>query len=98
MDNLQFEVPVRVTVTADMPIDEIYGVEQALDFLGDWPKGRQGKLYQTAFNACFGASVGVVSTEEACRAFAAFCRASGVMARDMLRPKKRPVAKKPSLH
>jgi hypothetical protein len=97
MDNLQFQVPVRVT-TPGLPIDEIYGVEQAMEFLGEWPRGRQGKLYQAAFNACFGASVGVVPTEEACRAFAAFCRASGVMARDMLKPKRRPAEKKPPLH
>jgi hypothetical protein len=28
----------------------------------------------------------VVSTEDACRAFSAFCRVSGIMARDMLLP------------
>jgi hypothetical protein len=88
MNSLQFAVPVRVTTVPDLPIEEIYSVEQALDVLADWPKEKQGKLYQTAFNACFGASVGVVPTEEACRAFAAFCRVSGIMARDMMRPKK----------
>ena len=88
MDNSHFAVPVRVSTLPEMPIEEIYSVEQALDVLAEWPKGRQGKLYQAAFNACFGASVGVVSTEEACRAFAAFCRVSGIMAKDMMKPKK----------
>ncbi|RUY23242.1 DUF982 domain-containing protein, partial [Mesorhizobium sp. M7A.F.Ca.CA.004.12.1.1] len=30
-----------------------------------------------------------VKTEDACRAFMAFCRASGLMARDMMTPRKR---------
>ena len=83
MDSLQFTVPVRIVPGAGLPIEEIYGVELALDLLADWPAGRQGPLYQAAFNACFGATVGVVATEEACRAFAAFCRVSGIMAKDM---------------
>jgi hypothetical protein len=88
MNDLHFAVPIRVSTIAELPIEEIYGVEQALEVLAEWPKGRQGKLYQAAFNACFGASVGVVSTEEACRAFASFCRVSGIMAKDMMHPKK----------
>lgn len=67
-----------------LPIEEIYGVEQALDLLAEWPAGRQGKLYQLAFNACFSASVGVVDVEEACRAFTAFCRVGGILAKDMM--------------
>ncbi|WP_144377423.1 DUF982 domain-containing protein [Mesorhizobium amorphae] len=89
MRELQFAVPVRIVPSPDQPVEEIYGVEQAMDFLSDWPTGKQGKLYQTAFNACFGASVGIMTSEEACRAFAAFCRASGIMAKDMMRPRKR---------
>ena len=86
MNSLQFEVPVRVALAPGRPIEEIYGVEMALDLLTDWPAGRQGPLYQAAFNACFAASVGVVPVEEACRAFAAFCRVSKIMAKDMLPP------------
>ena len=89
MRELQFAIPVRIVPAAGQPVEEIYGVEQAMDFLSEWPAGKQGKLYQTAFNACFGASVGVATTEDACRAFAAFCRASGIMAKDMMRPRKR---------
>jgi len=89
MDRLQFEVPVRITPAPGLPVEEIYSVEQALDFLQDWPKRRQGKVYEAAFNACFGATVDVVSAEEACRAFAAFCRVSGLLARDAMFPGKR---------
>ncbi len=86
MHSLQFAVPVRVAMAPDGPIDEIYGVEQALDLLSDWPAGRQGPLFQAAFNACFGANVGVVPPEEAWRAFAAFCRVSNILAKDMMYP------------
>ncbi|MFA6157982.1 DUF982 domain-containing protein [Mesorhizobium sp.] len=89
MDRLQFEVPVRITPAPGLPVEEIYGVEQALDFLQGWPARRQGPIYQKAFNACFGATVEVVKTEEACRAFMTFCRVSGLMAKDMMTPPKR---------
>ncbi|WP_027061195.1 DUF982 domain-containing protein [Mesorhizobium loti] len=89
MDRLQFEVPVRIAQAPGLPVEEIYGVEQALDFLQDWPARRQGPVYQKAFNACFGATVEVVKTEDACRAFMAFCRVTGLMASDMMAPGKR---------
>lgn len=86
MHKLHFAIPVRIVRSFGQPVEEIYSVEQALDFLQDWPVGRQGPLYQAAFDACFAASVDVVATEEACRAFSAFCRISGIMAKDMLLP------------
>jgi hypothetical protein len=89
MDRLQFEVPVRIAQGPGLPVEEIYSVEQALDFLQDWPARRQGPVYQKAFNACFGATVDVVKTEDACRAFMAFCRVTGLMASDMMAPGKR---------
>ena len=89
MDRLQFEVPVRIAQGPGLPVEEIYSVEQALDFLQDWPARRQGPVYQKAFNACFGATVDVVKTEDACRAFMAFCRVTGLMASDMMAPRKR---------
>jgi len=89
MDRLQFQVPVRIQPAPGLPVEEIYSVEQALDVLQNWPKRRQGKVYEAAFNACFGATVDVATTEEACRAFMAFCRISGLLARDMMMPGKR---------
>lgn len=84
-----FAVPVRLNPGPELPVEEIYSVEQALDVLAQWPADKQGRLYEKAFNACFGASLEVVPTEEACRALAAFCRVSGIMARDMMPPKRR---------
>ncbi|MER8830383.1 DUF982 domain-containing protein [Mesorhizobium sp. M0938] len=63
MDRLQFKVPVRIMPAPGLPIEEIYSVEQALDFLQAWPVRRQGPVYQAAFNACFGATVDLVETE-----------------------------------
>ena len=54
-----------------------------------WLALAQGPVYQKAFNACFGATVDVVKTEDACRAFMAFCRVTGLMASDMMAPRKR---------
>lgn len=88
MRELQFAIPVRIVPAPGLPVEEIYGVDQAMDLLAEWPTGKQGKLYQAAFNACFGASVGVASSEEACRAFAAFCRVSGILAKDTMQPRK----------
>ncbi|MBN9222842.1 MAG: DUF982 domain-containing protein [Mesorhizobium sp.] len=89
MDRLQFEVPVRIAPGPGLPVEEIYSVEQALDFLQDRSGHRQGPMYQKAFNACFGATVDVVKTEDACRAFTAFCRVAGLIANDMMTPRKR---------
>jgi len=86
MDRLQFAVPVRIRKAPEEPVEEIYGIEHALDFLQNWPVGRQGPLFQAALNACFGASVDVTPTEEAFRALTAFCRVSGLLAKDMIVP------------
>ena len=83
MDRLQFTVPVRIVPNPGEPISEIYSVDEALTFLQIWPEGRQGPVFQTAMDYCFGAKVEQNSTEEAKRAFAGFCRISGIAAKDM---------------
>jgi hypothetical protein len=89
MDRLQFQVPVRISPAPGQPVEEIYSVEHALDLLQAWPVRRRGRLYQAAFNACFGTIVEVTETEDARRAFLAFCRVSRLLARDMMVPSKR---------
>ena len=83
MDAAQFRLPVRLHRTTGETIEEIYSAEEALDFLLAWPDQR-GRVYNNALKACFAASVDVESTEEAQRAFAAFARLTGILARDML--------------
>lgn len=82
MDRLQFLMPVRLVIEADQPITEIYGVDQALDFLLGWPTGRQGPIYQKALNACFSASVEQNSAEQARKAFFNFTKTAGILAKD----------------
>ena len=83
MDRLQFVVPVRIVPQIDDPITEIYSVDEALTFLQAWPEGRQGPVFQTAMNYCFGAKIEQNSTDDARKAFAGFCRISGIAAKDM---------------
>ncbi|MDH6232368.1 hypothetical protein M2281_002967 [Mesorhizobium soli] len=82
MDSLQFFMPVRISLDAEKPITEIYGVDQALDFLLAWPTGRQGPIYQKALNACFVASVEQGSAEDARKAFFNFTKTAGILAKD----------------
>jgi hypothetical protein len=82
LDKLQFFMPVRIVVAPDKPVEEVYGLNQALDFLISWPSGRQGPVYQTALNACLAASVDEVSTEDARRAFISFARITNILAKD----------------
>lgn len=82
MDAAQFRLPVRIDAAGETPIDEIYSAEEALDFLIAWPD-RRGRIYDTALKACFAASVDVSSADEAQRAFIAFAKINGLLARDM---------------
>lgn len=82
MDRLQFFMPVRIVITDDQPVEEMYSVNQALDFLISWPSGRQGPVYQTALNACLAATVDKVSTEDARKAFISFARITNILAKD----------------
>lgn len=82
MDKLQFFMPVRIVAVSEQPVDEIYSVTQALDFLVAWPRGRQGPVYQTALNACLAASVDQLATEDARKAFISFARITNILAKD----------------
>ena len=82
MDTAQFRLPVRIAASGASHIDEIYSAEQALDFLIAWPD-RRGRVYDKALKACFGASVDVASADDAQRAFTAFAKLNGFLARDM---------------
>ena len=98
MDRLQFVVPARVVADSSGLVTEIYSVEEALDFLNDWPGGRQGPLYQAAFNALFGATVDLVNRDEAWRKFMVFCRASGIAASDVMLPSDLKKRRAPTRH
>ena len=84
MDRLQFVIPVRIRKEPEATVDEVYSVNQALDFLIGWPGTTQGPVYETALNACLAASVDEVSAEDARTAFISFARFSNILAKDAL--------------
>ena len=51
MNDRLFDSPVFVRSGASL-IQEIACVEDALEFLYEWPKNRRGPIYETALRAC----------------------------------------------
>lgn len=84
MDAAQFRLPVRIIVAPDEAVREIYSAEEALEFLMIWPH-QDGPIYERAMNACFSATIDEDVRAEAERSFLGFARASGILARDMIR-------------
>lgn len=84
MDAAQFRLPVRIIVDPRDAVREIYSAEEALEFLMIWPH-QDGPIYERAMNACFSATVDDDARDEAERSFLGFARASGILARDMIR-------------
>lgn len=82
MDAAQFHLPIRILTAEGEDISEIYSAEEALEFLFRWPR-RIGPVYEDAVSACLVATIVPENTEEAQRAFAAFARVSGILAKDM---------------
>jgi hypothetical protein len=101
MDRLQFIMPVRIVTDAGRPVTEIYGVEEALTFLQNWPGAPESPIFQNALNSCFAATIDQESADEARRALIALARVCGILARDMSAPigvlesEKRPGQPKP---
>jgi hypothetical protein len=46
-----FDVPVFVR-SGEHYVQEICSLDDALDFLEEWPRNRQGPIYETALRAC----------------------------------------------
>jgi hypothetical protein len=51
MNDRMFDTPVFIK-GEDSLIQEIACLEDALDFLYEWPKDRRGPIYETALRAC----------------------------------------------
>jgi len=72
MNDRMFDSPVFVKSGGNL-IQEIACLEDALEFLYDWPKERRGVIYQTALRACqraFDAGYPLSGAREAFRGFA----------------------------
>jgi len=72
-----FEAPVFVKDGKHL-IQEIYSLDDAIDFLEKWPLNRRGPIYETALRACHRAYSGDVSLCVGRNAFIGFTKSAGV--------------------
>jgi len=72
-----FEAPAFVRDGKHL-IQEIYSLDDALDFLGKWPLNRRGPIYETALRACRRAYNRDESLDVARSAFIGFARSAGI--------------------
>ncbi|MER9868593.1 DUF982 domain-containing protein [Mesorhizobium sp. M0136] len=78
MSERTFESPVFVRAAEGL-IQEIACLEDAFDFLDEWPKHRRGVIYETAKRACHRAYDGLIPLIVARDAFAGFARSVKIL-------------------
>ncbi|MCF6370949.1 DUF982 domain-containing protein [Rhizobium halophilum] len=67
-------------------VQEIATLEDALDFLEDWPKSKRDLAYETLASACLKAYAGVFPQEAAETAFRKFARRNDILTSGALLP------------
>lgn len=77
MNDRAFDVPVFVK-SGEHFVQEIGSLDDALDFLEEWPRNRRGPIYETALRACHRAYSGDVPLDVARNAFIGFARSAGI--------------------
>lgn len=77
MNDRVFDVPLFVKSGQHL-IQEIATLDDAVDFLEDWPLNRRGPIYETALRACHRAYSRDVPLDVARNAFAGFARSAGI--------------------
>jgi hypothetical protein len=82
MQKTPFFAPVCVSSTTDPAGHDIENLDQALQFLRDWPADRRGPVYQAAYNACCAAREGYLTVEEARKSLSGFARITGILQKD----------------
>ena len=78
MSERTFDSPVFVRAAKGL-IQEIGCLEDALDFLDEWPEHRRGVIYETAKRACHRAFDGFVAVKVARDAFAGFAKSVKIL-------------------
>lgn len=78
MNDRMFDSPVFVK-NGDSLIQEIASLEDALEFLYEWPKGRRTSIYQTAVRACQQAFQSAYPLSYAKSAFEGFARSAKIL-------------------
>jgi len=79
MQKMMFLEPVCVASERDAAGYDIDDLEQALQFLRDWPVNRRGPVYHAAYNACSAARNGYLGVEEARKSLSGFARIMGIL-------------------
>jgi hypothetical protein len=79
MRKMPFFAPVCVSSRDEPSGHDIENLEQALQFLRDWPADRRGPVYQAAYNACTAARDGYLTVEEARKSLSGFARITGIL-------------------
>lgn len=77
MNERTFDSPVFVKNGS--LIEEIGCLEDALEFLYEWPENRRGPIYQTALRACRSAFDGNYPRSAARSAFAGFAKSANIL-------------------
>ncbi len=78
MNDRMFDSPVFVK-DGNVLIQEISCLEDALEFLYEWPKNRRGPIYETALRACQKAFDSDYPRSAAREAFASFARSVKIL-------------------
>lgn len=82
MRKMPFFAPVCVSSTDEPSGRDIEDIEQALQFLRNWPADRRGPVYHAAYNACTAACEGYLTVEEARKSLTGFARITGILKKD----------------
>lgn len=78
MSDRMFDSPVFVK-DGNSLIQEIASLEDALEFLYEWPKHRRGPIYRTALRACQTAFEGTSAISTARQAFSSFAKSCDIL-------------------
>lgn len=77
MNDRMFDSPVFVK-SGNSLVQEIACLEDALEFLYEWPKNRRGPIYETALRACQRAFDGTYPLSAAREAFCGFAKSAKI--------------------
>ncbi|MBT1157225.1 DUF982 domain-containing protein [Aminobacter anthyllidis] len=78
MSDRMFDSPVFVK-SGNSLIEEIACLEDALEFLYEWPKNRRGTIYETALRACQRAFESNYPLGAARQAFCGFAKSANIL-------------------
>lgn len=75
-----FDRPVYLKERKDL-VREIIAVEEAIDFLEDWPERERDLIHETALKTCYMAHDGLKPLRAARDAIRAFAKKKGILAK-----------------